>query len=192
VLQDPTHRRALALPAVLVFGGFSVIPLLSPYAVGNLGLREYELAYIYFFGGLATAFTSRFIGKLADRHGKREVFTWVASLSIVPFVAATNLPAVPIWQLVCVTTLFFILVSGRFVPAMALVNSGAKPGMRGSLISFSQALQHLSSGLAALCAGSIVGYTASGAITRYWVVGLIAVATTLISIRIARRIVAVS
>jgi predicted MFS family arabinose efflux permease len=192
VFQDPNHRRALALPAVLVFGGFSVIPLLSPYAVGNLGLREYELAYIYFFGGLATAFTSRFIGKLADRHGKREVFTWVASLSIVPFVAATNLPAVPIWQLVCVTTLFFILVSGRFVPAMALVNSGAKPGMRGSLISFSQALQHLSSGLAALCAGSIVGYTASGAITRYWVVGLIAVATTLISIRIARRIVAVS
>ena len=59
IFADTNHRRALALPATLVFGGFSVIPLLSPYAVGNVGLKESDLAYIYFFGGLATAFTSR-------------------------------------------------------------------------------------------------------------------------------------
>lgn len=192
VFGDANHRRALALPAMLVFGGFSVIPLLSPYAVGNVGLKESDLAYIYFFGGLATAFTSRYIGRLADRHGKREVFAWVAGLSVVPILLATNMPPVPVWVLICASTLFFILISGRFVPAMALVNGGAQPGMRGSLMSFSQALQHLSSGLAALCAGFIVGYAESGALTRYWMMGLIAVVCTLIAIRIAWKIRALS
>lgn len=192
VLGDANHRRALLLPATLVFGGFSVIPLLSPYAVGNVGLMESDLAYIYFFGGLATAFTSRYIGRLADRHGKRETFAVVAGLSVLPILVATNMPPVPVWVLVCASTTFFILVSGRFVPAMALVNAGAQPGMRGSLMSFSQALQQLSSGLAALCAGAIVGYTPSGALTHYWIVGLVAAACTLLAIRIAWKIEAVS
>lgn len=192
VFGDANHRRALALPAVLVFGGFSVIPMLSPYAVRNVGVSEADLGTMYFFGGLATAFTSRWIGRLSDRHGKRQVFAVVAGLSTIPFLVATNLPPVPLWGLLCSSTLFFILVSGRFVPAMALVNGGAQPGMRGSLMSFSQALQHLSSGLAALCAGAIVGYTAQGTLTHYWVMGLIAVASTLVAVVISRKIRAVS
>ena len=185
VFTDSNHRRALALPAVLVFGGFSVIPFLSPYAVGNVGLRETELPYIYFFGGLATAFTSRLIGRLSDRHGKREVFAIVATLSLIPLVVVTNLPPVPLWLMLCSSTAFFVFVSGRFVPAMALVTASAQPRMRGSLMSFNSALQHLSSGLASLCAGFIIGHTHSGALTRYWLVGLIAVGCTLIGIRIA-------
>ncbi|MFN0313674.1 MAG: MFS transporter [Burkholderiales bacterium] len=192
VFADPNHRRALALPAMLVFGGFSVIPFLSPYAVSNIGLRESDLPYIYFFGGMATVFTSRFIGRLSDRHGKREIFAIVAILSIFPFLTVTNLPPVPLWLMLCSSTLFFIFVSGRFVPAMALVNSSAQPSMRGSLMSFSSALQHLSSGLASVCGGFIVGHTDTGALTRYWVVGLVAVASTLAAIRIAWKIRPVS
>ncbi|MSQ58894.1 MAG: MFS transporter [Betaproteobacteria bacterium] len=185
VFADANHRRALALPAMLVFGGFSVIPFLSPYAVSNVGIKESDLPYIYFFGGLATAFTSRFIGRLSDRHGKREVFAVVAILSLIPLVTVTNLPPVPLWLMLCSSTLFFIFVSGRFVPAMALVNASAQPSMRGSLMSFNTALQHFSSGLASLCGGFIVCHTDTGALTRYWVVGLIAVACTLAGIRIA-------
>lgn len=192
VFGESNHRYALALPATLVFGGFSVIPLMSPYAVGNVGLTEAQLPYIYFFGGLATAFTSRYIGRLADRHGTRQVFTTVAMLSVIPLVAVTTMPAVPLWLFLGVTTIFMILVSGRFVPAMALLNGSAQPHLRGRVMSFSQALQHGSSGLASLCAGLIVGHTAAGALTHYWVMGLIAVASTLTAIAIARRIKAVS
>jgi predicted MFS family arabinose efflux permease len=177
---------------VLVFGGFSVIPFLSPYAVSNVGLKESELPYIYFFGGMATVFTSRYIGRLSDRHGKREIFAIAALISVLPFLTVTNLPPVPLWLMLCSSTLFFIFVSGRFVPAMALVSSSAQPSMRGSLMSFSSALQHLSSGLASVCGGFIVGHTHTGALTRYWVVGLIAVACTLAAIRIAWRIKPVS
>jgi predicted MFS family arabinose efflux permease len=192
VFADPNHRRALALPATLVFGGFSVIPFLSPYAVSNVGLTESDLAYVYFFGGLATAFTSPRIGRLSDRYGKRELFSIVAGLSIVPLLVVTNLPPVPVWAMLLATTVFTILISGRFVPAMALVTSSAQPPVRGSLMSFSSALQHLSSGLAALCGGMLVGHASTGALTRYWLVGLIAVGCTLLAMHIAWRIKSVS
>jgi predicted MFS family arabinose efflux permease len=192
ILRDANHRWALALPATMVFGGFSIIPFLSPYAVANVGLKETDLPYIYLFGGLATAFTSRYIGRLSDRHGKRETFAVVAGLSVFPILIVTNLPPVPVWVLVACTTLFTVLISGRVVPAMALVTASAQPRVRGGLMSFNSALTHLSSGLASLSAGRIIGQAETGALTRYWAVGLIAVVCTLLAIRISRRIKAVS
>ena len=192
LFADPNHRRALALPATLVFGGFCVIPFLSPYAVSNVGLTEGDLPTIYLFGGLATAFTSRWIGRLCDRYGKREVFAVVAGVSIIPLLVLTNLPPVPVWAMLLTTTSFMIFISGRFVPAMALVTSSAQPRMRGSLLSFSAALQHLSSGLASLCGGFLIGHAATGALTHYWLVGLIAAGCTLLAIQIAWRIKPVS
>jgi len=192
VLRDANHRWALALPATMVFGGFSVIPFLSPYAVANVGLKETDLPYIYFFGGLATAFTSRYIGRLSDRRGKRETFATVAGLSIIPILLITNLPPAPVWLLVACTTLFTVFISGRVVPAMALVTASAQPRVRGGLMSFNSALQHLSSGPASLSAGRIIGQAETGALTRYWVVGLIAVVCTLLAIGISRRIKVVS
>jgi predicted MFS family arabinose efflux permease len=192
IVRDPNHRWALALPATMVFGGFSVIPFLSPYAVANVGLQEADLPWIYFFGGLATAFTSRRIGRICDRYGKRETFAVVAALSIVPVLMLTNFPPAPVWAMVACTTLFMIFVSGRTVPAMALVTASAEPRVRGGLMSLNSSLQHLSSGLASLGAGLIVGRSPSGALTNYWVVGLIAVATTVLAVGISRRIKAVS
>jgi hypothetical protein len=83
-------------------------------------------------------------------------------------------------------------VSGRMVPAMTLVTSSAQPSVRGGLMSFNSTLQHLSSGLAALSAGWIIGRTPTGSLTRYWVLGLIAVLSTLAAIGVSRRIKAVS
>jgi predicted MFS family arabinose efflux permease len=85
-----------------------------------------------------------------------------------------------------------IFVSGRVVPAMAMVTSSAEPRVRGGLMSLNSSLQHLSSGLASLSAGMIVGRSETGALTNYWMVGLIAVATTVVAIGISRRIKAVS
>ncbi len=35
---EPNHLRAFALTVVLMFGGFSVIPFLSPFLVANVGV----------------------------------------------------------------------------------------------------------------------------------------------------------
>lgn len=188
VLGNANHLRAFLFMFALMFAGFSVIPFISPYMVANVGLKETDLPYLYFFGGLATAFSSRYIGKLADRHGKRQVFAAVGLLSIAPLLITTNLPPVPVWLAVCTSVVFMVLVSGRFVPAMALVISSVQPRLRGGFMSLNGCIQQFGMGLATLLAGTVIGHAADGSLTRYGIVGVIAVGATLAAIALAWRV----
>jgi predicted MFS family arabinose efflux permease len=182
------HRRAFALTIALMFGGFTVIPFISPYYVANVGLSEADLPLVYLVSGGATLFTAQVIGRLADRHGKKRVFTLLALASTVPLILTTNLPPVPVAVAVAASTLFFVLVSGRFGPAMALVTGAVEPRLRGSFMSFHAAIQQLAAGSAALAAGLIIGSGSDGKLTRYGWVGALAVACTLLTIVLARRV----
>ena len=188
VLGTANHLRAFAFMFALMFAGFSVIPFISPYMVANVGLKETDLPYLYLFGGLATAFSSRYIGKLADRYGKQQIFTLIGLISIVPLLITTNLPPVPVWVAICASVIFMVFVSGRFVPAMALVISSVHPHLRGGFMSINSAIQQLGLGAASLLAGTIIGHGAGGTLTNYWLVGLIAVAATLLAIVLAWRV----
>ncbi len=192
VFSNTNHLRAFTLTAVMIFGGFSVIPFMSPYMVGNVGLGETDLPWLYFFGGLATVFTSRLWGRMSDRHGKLRMFTIISCISVIPLLLATNLPPAPVWAAVLVMVLFMIFVSGRFVPAMAIVTAAAQPPLRGSFLSFNSAIQQLGSSAATLSAGLIIGRTASGMLAGFWVSGLIAVTCTFIAIWLARKVTTVS
>ncbi len=188
VLGEGNHLRAFLFMFALMFAGFSVIPFIAPYMVANVGLKETDLPYLYFFGGLATAFSSRYIGKLSDKHGKRQMFTVIGLISIVPLLITTNLPPVPVWVAICASVIFMVFVSGRFVPAMALVISSAEPRLRGGFMSINSAIQQLGLGVASLLAGFIIGHAPDGTLTRYWMVGLIAVGATLLAIALAWRV----
>ena len=188
VLGTANHLRAFAFMFVLMFAGFSVIPFISPYMVANVGLKETDLPYLYLFGGLATVFSSRYIGKLADKHGKRQIFTLIGLISIAPLLITTNLPRVPVWVAICASVIFMVFVSGRFVPAMALVISSVESRLRGGFMSINSAIQQLGLGTASLLAGSIIGHGAGGTLTRYWLVGFIAVGATLLAIVLAWRV----
>jgi predicted MFS family arabinose efflux permease len=185
VLGTANHLRAFVFMLALMFAGFSVIPFISPYMVANVGLKETDLPYLYLFGGLATAFTSRYIGKLADRHGKRQIFTVIGLISIAPLLITTNLPPVPVWAAICASVIFMVFVSGRFVPAMALVISSVEPRLRGGFMSINSAIQQFGLGAASLLAGSIIGHGVGGTLTHYWMVGFIAVGATLLAIALA-------
>jgi len=188
VLGTGNHLRALVFMFALMFAGFSVIPFISPYMVANVGLKETDLPYLYFFGGLATAFSSRYIGKLSDRHGKRQMFTAIGLISLAPLLITTNLPPVPVWVAICASVVFMVFVSGRFVPAMALVISSVQPRLRGGFMSINGAIQQLGMGAASLLAGMLIGHAPDGALTHYWLVGLIAVGATLLAIALAWRV----
>ncbi len=188
VFANRNHLNAFALTATLMFAGFSVIPFISPYTVANVGLAETDLPYLYFAGGLATLFTSRWIGRLSDRHGKKRVFRIIATISIVPLIITTNLPPVPVAVAIGASVIFMVFVSGRFVPVMALVTASAEPRLRGSFLAFNSSIQQLFAGLAAYSAGLIMGRAPDGRITYYWVVGLVAVTATLACIWLAGRV----
>jgi predicted MFS family arabinose efflux permease len=84
ITSDPNQRKAITLMMVLMFGHFSIIPLLSPFMVSNVGFEEYQLTYIYAIGGILTIFSSPLIGKWADKYGKRKIFTIFISLCVIP------------------------------------------------------------------------------------------------------------
>ena len=125
VLSNHNHLRALTLTAVMIFGGFSVIPFIAPYMVGNVGLSETDLPWLYFFGGIATFFTSRLWGRMSDRHGKQRMFTLISCVSIIPLLACTNLPPVPLWVAILVMVTFR-LASSSTLKSCTWVTSGCK------------------------------------------------------------------
>jgi predicted MFS family arabinose efflux permease len=176
------------LAGTLMLGGFSVIPFLSPYLVGNAGLLETHLPYVYLAGGLATLITARLIGLYADRRGKRHAFAVIALISTVPILIVTNLVPLPLPWLIAVTTFMFIFMSGRYVPAIALINASVVAQHRGSLMSFVSAIQSACSGLAALAAGYVIVRTPSGILLHYAWVGAFAVAMTMLAVFWSRRI----
>ncbi len=167
---------------------FMVVPFIAAYNVANVGLLEADLPYIYFAGGLTTLFTAQLIGRLADRYGKRRLFTILAFISIVPLLVVTHLPKVPMAAVIVVIVLFFVFVPGRFGPAMALITGAVAPRLRGSFMSFNGAVQQLGSGIASFVAGLIIGRAADGSLTRYGWAGWCAVAATLVAVFLAHRI----
>jgi predicted MFS family arabinose efflux permease len=78
VLRDANHLRALAFIALIMLSGFMVIPYITLYSVANVGIRQEDIPLIYLAGGCATFFTSRLIGRLADRHGKVRTYRLIA------------------------------------------------------------------------------------------------------------------
>ena len=188
IFSNRTHLTAFLMFATLMFAGFSVIPFISPYMVANVGMKESELPYLYFFGGLATFFSSRLIGKLADKQGKRKTFALIAVASIIPIMLLTHFPKTSVVWAVAVTALFMVLVSGRLVPAMALITSSVEPRLRGSFMSFNSAIQQIATGFAALMAGAIIGESASGELLNYGTVGIVASLATLGAIYFSSRL----
>ena len=122
VLADANHQRAFAFSALLMFTGFTMLPYITLYMQGNVGLSADQIPYLYLAGGVATLFTARLIGRLTDRLGKQRTFTALALAVIVPMVALTLLPPWPLWSVLTVSTLLFICMSGRMIPGLSLIH----------------------------------------------------------------------
>jgi len=192
VFGSKMQVRALIFMFVLILGHFSIIPYISPYLVANVGFPESNLKYMYLLGGAATIFTSPYIGRLADKYGKPKILTIIALISLIPVLAITNMPHASVWIVLTSSTLFFIFISGRMVPSMALVTSSVTPQHRGSFMSINSSAMQLASGTASFLSGLVIAKSAGGEILNYSYVGYGAVVFTLAAILIARKIEPVS
>jgi len=188
VFAEPAHRRAFALTICLTFAGFTVIPLLATYLVTNAGVADAHVAWFYGLGGLVTVVTGPLIGRLADRFGKRRVFIIITTASIAPILICTHLPPVGEVAAIACGVLFIVLVSGRFVPAMAMITQAARPDLRGAFQAYHTAVQSLASGLATQVAGVLVVVDLHGRLTGYGSVGWVAVGATLCAILASLRL----
>ncbi len=174
VLSNTNHWRAYAYMFLMMMGGFTVIPYITLYSTLNLQFPETLLPVLYLSGGAFTFFTSQWIGRLADKHGKAYVFRITAVLAMLPILAMTHATNIPWWGVLCITTPFFIFVSGRFVPGMAIITSASIPHLRGTFMSINSAVQSIASSIATLVAGFIITINSEGMLEHYNIVGYIA------------------
>lgn len=194
ILTDSYNYWAFGLLSIMFFGSFTLIPYLSAYLVGNLHMPESDLFMIYLSGGILTFVTSQLIGRFADQYGKRRVFEIVAVISLIPLFLITHLSnftnheVVPVVWILCVSAPFMAFSSGRMVPAMAIISGSIEPKKRGSLMSLVTTVNHLSLGFASYVGGVWIQKLPNGELVHFDRLGLFAIAMTLISIYVVRRV----
>lgn len=189
VLAEPNHWRAFGLSMLLMASSFAMIPYITIFTTTNLGLTAEQVPLIYLVGGVATLFTSRLVGRLADRRGKVPTFRLIAALALLPILALPRLPHdVPLAALLGVTTLFFVLVSGRMVPGMALVTAAVAPQRRGAFMSLNNALQSAAMGVASFVGGLMISRDAHGLVQGYERTGWVALVCTLAALWLVGRL----
>lgn len=186
VMMHPDHQKAYLFMSALTFTGFIIFPYIAPYMVANVGLTEGQLPWIYFCGGLVTFFSMNWVGRWADRAGKLKVFTLMSLSTAVPILLVTNLPKVPLFIAVGASTLLMVCMSGRMVPAMALMTGAVEAKDRGGFMSINSAVQQFSVGLTSLLGGLILGQSGTGKMTNFRISGLLSLACAYGCIYLAR------
>jgi len=188
VLKDRNHIRAFCFSFCMIFAGLSVIPYITIYMQANAGLSATDIPLIYLAGGTATLFSAQIIGKLSDRIGKLKMLQIIAGIAVLPMALITSTAGMSVVTILIVTTFFFVFVSGRMIPGMALVSAAGNPKNRGTFMTLNSSMQSAAMGLAALMGGIVISRNAEGLIEYYWVCSLIAIAFNLTALWIAKNL----
>lgn len=181
LFANPRHLNAFALTLMLTTSQMLVIPFISPMLVANHGIEPSQLSWMYMAGGVAAFFTSRFIGRLADRYGKQTVYRIAVVVSLVPVLFITHLPAVGFLAMLLFFPFFMVTMNGRMVPLQALQTTVPQAEQRGAYLSANSAVMSLGTGLGAWLGGLMLTIDASGHIAGYGAVGWIAAGLALCS-----------
>lgn len=188
LFRDHNQVLALVFSIILMLGHFTIVPFISPYMQLNIGFTDYQITYIYLIGGTLTAFLMPFFGKLADQYGHANIFTIASILAVFSIYTITTLPAVSIPVALLATSSFFVVASGRNVPATTMVTSVVEPESRGSFMSFRASANQVALFISSLLAGAIVGKGPDGSLTNYHVAGYFAIVMSIAAIIMARKL----
>lgn len=188
IFQDLNQIKALSFTFILMLGHFTIIPFIAPYMQSNIGFSDYEITYIYMLGGIFSVICLPLFGRLADRFGSIKIFTVSSCFAIFSIYAITNLDTHSILLALTVTSSFFIVASGRSVPATTLVTSVVKAENRGSFMTIRSSLNELGLAISSAIAGAIIVEDSSGELIQYNYVGYITIVMSIIAIFLARQL----
>ena len=188
----PNHWWGFVTSCLIMFAGFMVIPYIAPTVIANVGLTDSALPYIYLVGGAVTLISRPGIARLTDRYQHAKVLMFITLASFVPIILVTQTFKTTLAIQLIFAALFFIFVSGRFIPCSALIIASCELRFRGRVMAFNSAVQNFGSGLAALISGAIMVKAPTGEILHFDWVGFIACAISLVAIYTAMKIKAVS
>ncbi|MEM7102942.1 MAG: MFS transporter [Bacteroidota bacterium] len=189
ITSDRNQVNALSTGIILILGHFIIIPFIAPYMTRNVGFSQNDITLLYFIGGSLTVFTAPMFGRMIDRLGAMRMFAILMVLSFIPVVWLTNLGVTPIPVALFVTSLFFVLGSGRMIAPQAMITASVGPKNRGSFMSVKSAMQQLAIALSAIISGAIVTFEeGTESLVGYEWVGYLSIIFSIIAILMARRL----
>jgi predicted MFS family arabinose efflux permease len=188
LLQNRNAWKGLALMVAVVFGHFTIIPFLSPFLVGNMGMREASLFLVYVVGGVVTVFSGPLVGRLADRYGKFFIYAILVAGACVVIRVLTASGQRPEWQVLVIAGFFFMLASGRFIPTQATISMAVPSARRGAYMSLVACARDLASGLTTAIGGLVVVEGADGRLLGYDRLGMLAIVVSIGSLWVFRQV----
>jgi MFS transporter, DHA1 family, inner membrane transport protein len=186
--KNETQLTALLFSAVMMMGHFIIIPLLNPYMVHNVGVPLNQTPLIYLVGGLSSIVTAQIAGKLADKYGKKKVFTIAAYVSIVFVWLITNLPVTNIVLVLVLFAFWFSTATSRMVPGQAMTTQAVPPQNRGGFMSLNSCVQSLGQAFVMLISGWVTYSDNNLVIHHYAALGYISIALILLCVIIVSRL----
>ncbi|MGB4840414.1 MAG: MFS transporter [Saprospiraceae bacterium] len=188
IFSNETQVTALAFTLLMIMGHFIIIPLINPYMVYNVGVRQEYTPLIYLCGGLSALISAQVAGKVADRFGKRQVFVASALSSTIFIFFITNMPTMPLFVVLITFALWFSTATGRTVPGQAMTTQAVNSESRGGFMSLNSCVQSLGSGVATLISGWITYSDERYAIHNYNILGYISIVLVLMCVGMAYRL----
>ncbi len=188
LLQNRNAAWALGFMATLVFGHFSLIPLLAPHLVNDLGMPDQRLFLVYLVGGVLTVFTGPLLGRMSDRVGPGRVYAGLVIVACAVSLGIALAPRLPVWAILTLGGSYFVFGSGRFVPAQTIQSLAVTRHDRGAFMSLSGCVRDLAAGLASSLGGWMVTKSVDGRLEHFERLGWLAVGAALLTLWIGRRV----
>jgi predicted MFS family arabinose efflux permease len=192
IFSDANQRAALLFTMTLMLGHFTIIPFIAPYMQINIGFEDKQVGLIYFIGGLLTVVLLPFFGKLSDRYGRMPVFTTASTFALASIFVLTNLDTESITVALLATSSFFVVASGRNVPATTMITSVVRPENRGGFMSIRQSINEMALFASTVIAGFIITEGPDGKLEHYEWLGYFTILMSVIAVWAASRIRAIA
>ncbi len=176
-LANRRYQRGFFASVLLATGGFMLMPFGTDFATKNLAIDADQLPILYTITGIASIIFGPLIGKLSDQFGRFLLFSIGSVITVVIVAIYTNMGPTAFGVIVVLNVLMFIGISGRMVPAQALMTSVPSPKDRGAFMSINSATQQISGGIAAIIAGQIIYHGENGYIHNYPILGYVVIAS---------------
>jgi predicted MFS family arabinose efflux permease len=156
VISRQNYLIAFAATALLSIGAFLIMPFGSAFAVNNLHVLQNNLPLVFLFTGISSLIIMPFVGKMADKYNKFNIFIIGTIWTMVMIIIYTNQGPIPLWLVIVLNIILFMGIMSRAIPASALTSAIPEPADRGAFMSINSSLQQIAGGIASAAAGLIV------------------------------------
>jgi predicted MFS family arabinose efflux permease len=173
-MSNKEYQLAFLATAFLSIGGFMLMPFGSAYVINNLNISPDHLTLLFLCTGIASIVIMPLVGRLSDKIDKFKLFTIGSVIAIVMILIYTNLPPIPLWELIAINVVLFMGIMSRIIPATTLTSAIPELRDRGAFMSINASLQQMAGGIAAVSAGLIVTQqTKTSPLQNYHILGFV-------------------